>query len=559
MSEPKLIFDSRRTTCPHCGSSRGYAPAVNIPGAGYCHRCETTDFGDADEAQEVPEEPQALPGLIEDVSYSDLTSRGIRMDVCRKYRYGAATYNGQPVQVASYIDPNNGQVVLQKCRTAGKDFFWLKGRPDADRFKNLFGQSYMKQADQNSGKFKTRVVITEGELDAMAVSQSLGPAWPVVSLPDGASSARKYCAAQLEWLDAHEQVVLFFDMDEAGQKAVEEVLDLFSPGKVHVVRTEDGKDACEVLKTHGQDGLRQLVWDAPRYQPDWIVSGAEAIMEEVRSAALLKGVDYPWAGLNDMLGGIRPGTMTTVAAGSGSGKTLAMRHVALSAMKQGWKVGVLELESGVRDGFLGLASIHLGKFLGQVEEEEMPYDDLEQFAEEFGDRVVFSKAWGSLDSDELISKIRYLAVGQGCKLVILDHISIAVSGLETNDERKAIDILCTKLRLLAEETGVAIMAVSHLRRTPNQTSAEEGGRINGAMLRGSHSLLQLADACWAIERNQLAEDPETRHRPVITVLKDRARGRTGPACVLKFDPESHRLEQTVMPEEGCDFTQFETS
>ena len=554
MTDTKLIFDSRRTACPHCDSSRGYAPATNVEGAGYCHKCGVTDFGDADRPQEAPEEPETLPGLIEDIRYGDLPSRGLSLETCRRFRYGVGHYNGQDVQVASYIDPQSGTTVLQKIRRADKSFAWLKGRPDADRFKGLFGQPFMKSADQHNANYDSIVHITEGELDAMAVSQAMGANYTVVSLPDGASSARKHCAGALDWLDAHDQIVLFFDQDEAGQKATEEVLDLFTPGKVRVVRTDLGKDACDILRDHGPEALRKTVWDAPKHRPSWLIEGTDAIMEEVRSGALVKGVEYPWKGLNDMLGGIRPGTMTTVAAGSGAGKTLAMRHVALHAMKQGWKVGMLELESSTREGFLGLASLHLGRHLSDLEEDEMPYEDIEAFAAEFADRVCFTTNWGSMDSDELCSKLRFLSKS-GCQLVILDHVSIVVSGLEIADERRAIDTLCTKIRLLCESTGLAVQLVSHLRRAGNnQTSAEEGGKISGSMLRGSHSLLQLADACWTIRRDQSSEDPVIRHMPRIDVVKDRARGRTGPACALKFDPETHRLTETQIPQEDCDFS-----
>lgn len=84
--------------------------------------------------------------------------------------------------------------------------------------------------------------------------------------------------------------------------------------------------------------------------------------------------------------------------------------------------------------------------------------------------------FGSTDGDALVNKIRYMVTGLGCKTIYLDHISIVISGNETGDERKDIDILMTNLRSLVEETNCNLVAVSHLRKT-NGRAYEEGGRV----------------------------------------------------------------------------------
>ena len=48
---------------------------------------------------------------------------------------------------------------------------------------NLFGQHKWKPG----GKM---ITVTEGEVDAMSVSQVQGNKWPVVSVPSGAQSAK---------------------------------------------------------------------------------------------------------------------------------------------------------------------------------------------------------------------------------------------------------------------------------------------------------------------------------------------------------------------------------
>jgi twinkle protein len=114
-----------------------------------------------------------------------------------------------------------------------------------------------------------------------------------------------------------------------------------------------------------------------------------------------------------------------------------------------------------------------------------------------------------------------------------------ISGQESSGEgeRKDIDRLMTKLRQLAEKTGVGIIAIVHLRQ-PEGKPHEEGGRVTLSQLRGSGSLKQLSDNVVAIERNQQGSDP---NQSVIRVLKCREFGETGVTDVITYNPITGRL------------------
>ena len=94
------------------------------------------------------------------------------------------------------------------------------------------------------------LVITEGEIDALSVSQAMDNKWPVVSLPNGAQSATKAIANCYDWLDRFERIVLMFDMDKPGQEAVNLVAPLLPPGKT-CVAVLPRKDANETLCNEG--------------------------------------------------------------------------------------------------------------------------------------------------------------------------------------------------------------------------------------------------------------------------------------------------------------------
>jgi twinkle protein len=156
--------------------------------------------------------------------------------------------------------------------------------------------------------------------------------------------------------------------------------------------------------------------------------------------------------------------------------------------------------------------------------------------------------FGSISNDEILSRIRFMARALGCKWIILDHLSILVSGQEDNgDERKSIDILMTKLRSLVEETGIGLLLVSHLRRPSGDRGHEDGREVSLSHLRGSASIAHLSDSVVALERNQQADDPAEANTTTIRVLKNRYTGDTGIACRLHYDKESGRMTEINNP------------
>lgn len=150
--------------------------------------------------------------------------------------------------------------------------------------------------------------------------------------------------------------------------------------------------------------------------------------------------------------------------------------------------------------------------------------------------------WGSVDLDGLLSKLRFLATARGVDWIVLDHISIVVSGLDevAESERKLIDKLMTRLRSLIEETNVGVLAIVHLKRTDDGKgpSYNEGKTVRLTDLRGSGALEQLSDVVVSLERNQQGSNPD---QSLIRVLKNRPVGRTGPADYLMFNQNTGRL------------------
>ncbi len=104
----------------------------------------------------------------------------------------------------------------------------------------------------------------------------------------------------------------------------------------------------------------------------------------------------------------------------------------------------------------------------------------------------------------------------------------------------------TKLRTLVQETDVALICVSHLKR-PDGKGHEEGAVTSLAQLRGSGSIAQLSDMVLGLERDSQSEDIVMRNTTCLRVLKNRFVGMTGPATYLYYDKDTGRLHETDKP------------
>jgi twinkle protein len=165
-------------------------------------------------------------------------------------------------------------------------------------------------------------------------------------------------------------------------------------------------------------------------------------------------------------------------------------------------------------------------------------------------RVYLYDHWGSTDSDNLLDKIRYLVHGCGCEYIILDHISIVVSGLEGGDERRLIDNTMTRLRALVEELNCGMILVSHLKRPSGDRGHEDGAQTSLSQLRGSAAIGQLSDMVIGLERDQ--QDKDNPHISHVRVLKNRWSGETGLCCSLLYNTDTGRMTETIFEEDEDD-------
>ena len=528
-----MPFVKMHLPCNDCGSSD--ALAINDDGWTHCFSCEARRPPESDDWAERNSEVLMQATIhdskpvhaFDDAHYKTIIERGINSDTARTYK----CVQSDGTTAFGYTD-SDGNIIAEKVRSADKKFFVNGNWRDAQ----LYGQHLFSKG----GKY---VTIVEGEFDAMAAYQMLGSKYPVVSIRNGASSAVKDIQKHYEWLDSFDNVVICFDSDEPGQKAASQVAELFG-SKAKIFKHLDGvKDACDYLQTKRNKEFTDKWWSSEQHVPDGIVVGSSLLTEVMRPIAPAD-VNYPFAGVNDLTYGLRKGELVTITAGSGLGKSQFVREIVWHVLnKTDDNLGLMFLEESVRKTGLSLMSLAANKPLHLPDSEATSDEKMEAFKHTLGtDRVYLFDHFGSTSVDNIINRVRYLAKGLGCSYIFLDHISIVVSAQASGDERKAIDEIMTKLRMLVQETGVALIVVSHLKR-PDSKGHEEGAATSLAQLRGSGSIAQLSDMVIGLERNGQAEDPTERNTTRVRVLKNRFSGTTGPACALLYSRDTGRMTE----------------
>ena len=536
-----------RGACPECGSSDGNVR--HSEGYSFCFVCETR-FGESMQVETVI--PMKRESNIKTVgTLGALTERSISKETAQKYNTDVKVNgNMNTHHIYKYFD-ESGNNIGNKVRNVSTKDMWVEGSMTEAL---LFGQNIFAP----NGKY---ITITEGEVDAMSAYELLGSKWACVSIKTGAGSALRDCKKAFEYLDSFDQIVISFDMDKQGREASEKVAQLYSPNKCKNMHMEH-KDANEYLQINKREEFTRAWWNAQPYTPAGIVNLKDlksTLFEEEYCETCL----YPWTKLNDKTYGMRTGELITFTSGAGMGKSSIMRELMYHMLKNtNDNVGILALEESIKNTTFNIMSVDANARL-YINEIRKKYSQEELdtwFDNTVGTGRFFAfDHFGSINNDEILSRVRFMAQALDCKWIFLDHLSILVSGQEDNDERKSIDILMTKLRSLVEQTGIGLLLVSHLRRPTGDRGHEDGKEVSLSHLRGSASIAHLSDSVIALERDQQAEDEVLANTTTIRILKNRYTGDTGIATHLFYDRETGRMKEISNPYEVDDNNTEETT
>lgn len=473
--------------------------------------------------EETTTKSKSATGLLTHLDFKPLVKRRLSEETCRHWGYGVGEYKGRACQVATYYD-NNRQPVCQKLRFPDKTFTIL-GDTSAIP---LYGQWLAR----DGGKM---IIVTEGEIDALSVSQAQNLKWPAVSVPNGAQAAAKSVRNNIEFLEKFERVVFMFDEDDPGREAAKACAELMSPGKGFIASLPL-KDANEMLLAGRGSEIVGAAWGAKEFRPDGIVA-IDALIEEARRP-IEWGLPWVLPSLTKATYGRRMCEVYMLGAGTGIGKTdFLTQQIEYDITKLGERVGVIFLEQKPVETAKRIAGKVAGK-LFHVPDAGWSQEQLEEALGGLRGQLLFYDSFGETDWSVVKAKIRYMAVSSGIRLFYVDHLTAMA---DTSRERESIEQIMKEMAGLANELSIVIHCVSHL-STPEGKPHEEGGRVMIKHFKGSRSIGFWSHFMFGMERNQQSEDHEETETTVFRVLKDRYTGQaTGLTIELGYSSETNRI------------------
>lgn len=500
--------------CP-CGDGRS-SYATDAKGNGHCFKCGKHVWADKEEGYVANEAStmQFIPW------------RGVTRDTM--VFFGVKTEVGPDnVPRSVFFSLPNGRTQVRYRDS--KDFRTLG---TVETGKNpLFG------SDKFGPGSAQAVTITEGYIDAMSAFQMLGSKYPAVAF-SSATQARAECNAAFEYLNSFEKIYLCTDADEPGLKAADAIASLFDFNKVYHVKLDPTlKDANGYLDGGKHVEFTRTWWAAKRFLPEGVLSTFAEFDKIIDEEDTKPSVPYPFERLQEMTYGIRTGELLLFTAQEGIGKTEVFRALEYNLLKNTKeKVGIIHLEESKSRTIKGLAGYELKKPAhlpdSQVSKEEIKnaFHSLSGSDE----RLHIYSHFGSDDPDVILNTIRFMAGPCECRYVFLDHITLVVTGLQSEDERKQLDYISTKLAMMVEDHDFACFLISHVN--------------DDGLTRGSRNISKVADLHVHLDRDITAPTADLRNVTSLTVRKNRFAGKTGPAGFLTFDPATFMLtERMEMP------------
>lgn len=523
-----------------CGSGDGLQTFLKEDGTydGYCFACSTyvsnpyndkpvgfkpvlrgkTDEEKAEEVKVLGAYPNPPAIAARALKASSLKYFGVKV--------GVSEQDGSTLKEVYFPYRSNGEVIGYKARLLEKKVMWGVGT-----FKevNMFGWNEAIISGE------PRLYITEGEFDAVALfqalkSKNLGTQWEdrnpaVVSLSRGAGYASKDIAAHLKEIkDRFKDVVLVFDNDDPGKKAVEEVRKILP--NVQVV-TLGMKDANEmVVHGHSKALANAVVFTANRVKNTRIKSLDDCYELGMQEAQW--GLSTPFAKLTDLTRGFRFGETYYIGAGVKMGKSDVLNTLAAHFIKEhDVKVFLAKPEEAVRKTI----KLLYGKLVGKkFHDPKVPFDmqAYKEAAEIAKGKVQYLEVYQLLRWEELKNDIRDAVVTKGCRVVFIDPITNLTNGISSGEANTVLQEMAQEVAAMALELDIIIFLFCHLKAPDSGPAHERGGKVMSHQFAGSRAMMRSCNYMLGLEGNKDPDTPlEERNVRKLVLLEDREFGNVG--------------------------------
>ena len=522
-----------------CDSGDGLQVFMNEDGtySGYCFACSTyvpdpyhdrpKNYKPVAIRRPQKEIEREIAEIYDTYITTDLPARKLRKESLSHFgiKIGLSEVDGVTPTLHYYPYYKNDVLVAYKVRIIENKKMWSIGnQSDVD----MFGWD---QAIKAGAK---KLFITEGECDAVALYQifkdhnkgtpyaDMEPA--IISLPHGSGGAAKDIARAAKSIrEFFKEVILVFDNDVAGKKAVQDVMTILPEA---VSASLPAKDANECLiQGRSKACYNAVVFNAQKPKNTRIVHGED--LREAAKAVPQYGVSWPWKHTTELTRGIRLGETIYIGAAPKMGKSEVVNAITAHCIKEhGWKVFLCKPEESNVKTFKLVAGKMVGKFFHDPSKQ---FDDeaFEQAADLIGSNLMMLNLYQHVGWDTLKSDIRE-AAQEGCKAIIIDPITNLTNGVNAADANTKLQEIAQELSAMALDLNVVIFIFCHLKNPESGLPHERGGKVLDSQFAGSRAMARSCNYMFGLEGNR---DPdisaEERNMRKLVCINDREFGEVG--------------------------------
>ena len=374
------------------------------------------------------------------------------------------------------------------------------------------------------------LLITEGEFDCLSAIESGFK--NTVSIPSGVNGTNEWITSNWTFIEQFEEIIIWFDNDEAGIKGAREVFNRLPNASVKIVRCEIANDINELLHKYGKLAILKQIEKATTPTLEGVATLDMIEDFDVHEAETLKtGIDY----IDDKLIGMVFGSLNVLSGKNGSGKSTILNQIYIAeAINQGYKTFLFsgELIGGNVKYWLLQTLANEEQFAEYTAKDGHKYKKVtmqgkEKIIQDMKDRFFL------YDNDDyrieaIIEKMTILAKRYGVRVFIIDNLMTLESSLK--DKYEAGTDTVKKLKNFAKKYNAIVHLVAHPRKSMNENISKDD-------VSGSANITNLADYVTVIERNF---DKDKEYDASLNILKNRHTG-VNVEMKLKFNIERKRF------------------
>lgn len=397
------------------------------------------------------------------------------------------------------------------------------------------------------------LLICEGEIDCASVVES--GYMNVVSVPLGAGNLH-WIEENFGWLEMFDEIIIWSDNDEAGEKMRKECVYRLGTWRTKYIVTPsyfekiDGrriplKDANDCLQIGGKDFVMELISGAKDVPVKSVVDYSDI---DDLDLSEMDGVVTGIKPIDDELVKIFYGTLTILSGRPGSGKTSIIDQTIAHTIDSGIPVFLFSKEMPERMSANWFNSIIAGrrnldtKIASNGNTFYVVNPRIKKKMQDFyKSKLLIYKDDEPNDVDSIMHSAEECVRKYGAKLIVLDNLMMIDLECSEADKNTAQTALINRLIKFASKFNVAVVLISHPRKTQDMSSDIEMYDIAG-----SSNIINLAMRSIGLRRvsKKEKEDPKSEWKNfdvVATIMKDRMFGKSDWQCGLWYDLPSRRF------------------